>query len=227
MRCVSVPGLPPFTGGVVGSLSYDSVRGLERLPASARDDLGNAGRRRRLLRHRGRLRPPPAASRHRREPRPGARGPHRARGARPGGTAHPGDLRAARRACPRRRALSPRRLARPLERPRASQPRGSGVRRAGPRRRKRRSRAGRSSRSSCRDVSSGDSPGILSRSTGPCGRSIPRRIISTCARGSGRSPALRPRCSCASATDASRPGRSPGPDRAARRTPRTTGSRAS
>src|SRR6185436_3425901 len=40
MRCVSVPGLPPFTGGVVGSLSYDSVRGLERLPTSARDDLG-------------------------------------------------------------------------------------------------------------------------------------------------------------------------------------------
>jgi len=40
MHCVSVPEVPPFPGGVVGSLSYDSVRGLERLPASARDDLG-------------------------------------------------------------------------------------------------------------------------------------------------------------------------------------------
>ena len=35
-----VPGLPPFSGGVVGSLSYDAVRALERLPGAARNDLG-------------------------------------------------------------------------------------------------------------------------------------------------------------------------------------------
>ena len=40
VRQVSVPDLPPFSGGVVGSLSYDTVRALERLPAHARDDLG-------------------------------------------------------------------------------------------------------------------------------------------------------------------------------------------
>ncbi len=38
-RPVSVPGLPRFTGGMVGYLSYDVVRHLERLPALAKDDL--------------------------------------------------------------------------------------------------------------------------------------------------------------------------------------------
>ncbi len=38
-RAVSVPGLPRFTGGMVGYLSYDVVRHLERLPALAKDDL--------------------------------------------------------------------------------------------------------------------------------------------------------------------------------------------
>jgi anthranilate synthase component 1 len=33
-------GLPPFTSGVVGYLSYDAVRRLERLPDSCVDDLG-------------------------------------------------------------------------------------------------------------------------------------------------------------------------------------------
>lgn len=37
---VSVPGLPRFQGGAVGYLAYDMVRHMERLPASARDDLG-------------------------------------------------------------------------------------------------------------------------------------------------------------------------------------------
>jgi len=32
--------LPPLTGGLVGYLSYDAVRRLERLPSTARDDLG-------------------------------------------------------------------------------------------------------------------------------------------------------------------------------------------
>ena len=32
--------LPPLTGGLVGYLSYDAVRRLERLPSLARDDLG-------------------------------------------------------------------------------------------------------------------------------------------------------------------------------------------
>ena len=36
---VHVPGLPRFTGGMVGYLSYDVVRHLERLPALAKDDL--------------------------------------------------------------------------------------------------------------------------------------------------------------------------------------------
>ncbi len=34
-----VPGLPPFTAGAVGYFAYDTVRGLERLPARAKDDL--------------------------------------------------------------------------------------------------------------------------------------------------------------------------------------------
>ncbi len=38
-RTVSVPGLPRFTGGMVGYLSYDVVRHLERLPDLAKDDL--------------------------------------------------------------------------------------------------------------------------------------------------------------------------------------------
>jgi anthranilate synthase component 1 len=33
-------GLPPFTAGAVGFLSYDMVRQFERLPATAKDDLG-------------------------------------------------------------------------------------------------------------------------------------------------------------------------------------------
>src|SRR5262249_18992250 len=39
-RQARVPGLPPFSGGIVGSLAYDAVRALERLPIRARDDLG-------------------------------------------------------------------------------------------------------------------------------------------------------------------------------------------
>ena len=34
-----VPGLPPFTAGAVGFLSYDVVRQIERLPAIAKDEL--------------------------------------------------------------------------------------------------------------------------------------------------------------------------------------------
>ena len=34
-----LPGLPPLTGGMVGYLSYDAVRRLERLPELALDDL--------------------------------------------------------------------------------------------------------------------------------------------------------------------------------------------
>jgi anthranilate synthase component 1 len=39
-RAVPVPGLPRFTGGLVGYLGYDTVRHLERLPATAKADLG-------------------------------------------------------------------------------------------------------------------------------------------------------------------------------------------
>jgi anthranilate synthase component 1 len=38
-RPAAVPGLPPFTAGAVGFLSYDAVRQLEKLPARARRDL--------------------------------------------------------------------------------------------------------------------------------------------------------------------------------------------
>ncbi|MFB3816522.1 MAG: anthranilate synthase component I [Candidatus Methylomirabilales bacterium] len=38
-EAVAVPGLPRFTGGLVGYLAYDAVRHLERLPATAKDDL--------------------------------------------------------------------------------------------------------------------------------------------------------------------------------------------
>ncbi len=37
-RAVRLPGLPRFCGGAVGFLSYDLVRRIERLPATARDD---------------------------------------------------------------------------------------------------------------------------------------------------------------------------------------------
>jgi anthranilate synthase component 1 len=40
VRPVRVPDLPRFTGGLVGFLGYDAVRHLERLPATAADDLG-------------------------------------------------------------------------------------------------------------------------------------------------------------------------------------------
>jgi len=39
-RAVAVPGFPRFTGGLVGYLGYDTVRHLERLPATATADLG-------------------------------------------------------------------------------------------------------------------------------------------------------------------------------------------
>ena len=39
-RAVAVPGLPRFTGGLVGYLGYDTVRHLERLPSTATGDLG-------------------------------------------------------------------------------------------------------------------------------------------------------------------------------------------
>lgn len=37
---VSVPGLPPFSGGAVGYFGYDAVGWFERLPRRAEDDLG-------------------------------------------------------------------------------------------------------------------------------------------------------------------------------------------
>jgi len=40
LRTPHVPGLPPFTGGLVGYLSYDVVRRLEKLPSLAPDELG-------------------------------------------------------------------------------------------------------------------------------------------------------------------------------------------
>ncbi|WP_374112013.1 anthranilate synthase component I [Pseudonocardia sp. TRM90224] len=39
LRSEPLPGLPPLTGGMVGYLSYDVVRRLERLPEHAVDDL--------------------------------------------------------------------------------------------------------------------------------------------------------------------------------------------
>ena len=35
-----IPGLPPFTAGAVGYFAYDAVRQIERLPESAKDELG-------------------------------------------------------------------------------------------------------------------------------------------------------------------------------------------
>ena len=40
LRSPRLPGLPPLTGGLVGYLGYDVVRRLERLPATAPDELG-------------------------------------------------------------------------------------------------------------------------------------------------------------------------------------------
>ena len=40
LRSPRSPHLPPLTGGLVGYLSYDVVRRLERLPSTAPDDLG-------------------------------------------------------------------------------------------------------------------------------------------------------------------------------------------
>jgi anthranilate synthase component 1 len=40
LRSPRHPGLPPLTGGLVGYLSYDAVRRMERLPSTAVDDIG-------------------------------------------------------------------------------------------------------------------------------------------------------------------------------------------
>jgi anthranilate synthase component 1 len=40
LRSPTVEGLPPFTGGLVGYVSYDAVRRLERLPGTPPDELG-------------------------------------------------------------------------------------------------------------------------------------------------------------------------------------------
>ena len=40
LKAAPHPGLPRFSGGGVGYLGYDLVRGLERLPGGPRDDLG-------------------------------------------------------------------------------------------------------------------------------------------------------------------------------------------
>ncbi|HLZ38819.1 MAG TPA: anthranilate synthase component I [Mycobacteriales bacterium] len=39
LRTSRLPGLPPLTGGLVGFVAYDAVRRLERLPATAPDEL--------------------------------------------------------------------------------------------------------------------------------------------------------------------------------------------
>jgi anthranilate synthase component 1 len=39
-RPVAVKGVPPFSGGLVGYIGYDSVRFFERLPQRAADDMG-------------------------------------------------------------------------------------------------------------------------------------------------------------------------------------------
>ena len=39
-RAPDQPGLPPFHGGIVGWIGYDTVREIERLPAVPHDDLG-------------------------------------------------------------------------------------------------------------------------------------------------------------------------------------------
>ena len=40
LRSPRVPDLPPLTGGLVGCLTYDAVRRMERLPSTAVDDIG-------------------------------------------------------------------------------------------------------------------------------------------------------------------------------------------
>jgi len=40
LRSPRVPELPPLTGGLVGCLTYDAVRRMERLPSTAVDDIG-------------------------------------------------------------------------------------------------------------------------------------------------------------------------------------------
>ena len=39
-KAARLPGLPPFTAGAVGFLSYDAVRQIERLPSLTKDELG-------------------------------------------------------------------------------------------------------------------------------------------------------------------------------------------
>ena len=39
-RSVTIPNLPPFTGGAVGYFGYDMVRAIEEIPDTGRDDLG-------------------------------------------------------------------------------------------------------------------------------------------------------------------------------------------
>ena len=39
-KSVTMPNLPPFTGGAVGYFGYDMVRTIEDIPDTVRDDLG-------------------------------------------------------------------------------------------------------------------------------------------------------------------------------------------
>ena len=39
-KSVTIPNLPPFTGGAVGYFGYDMVRTIEDIPDTVRDDLG-------------------------------------------------------------------------------------------------------------------------------------------------------------------------------------------
>src|SRR6188474_1384098 len=39
-KSVTLPNLPPFTGGAVGYFGYDMVRAIENIPDTGRDDLG-------------------------------------------------------------------------------------------------------------------------------------------------------------------------------------------
>ena len=65
-RAPTLPELPPFHGGIVGWMGYDTVREIERLPAPPPDDLGFPDAVCSLAGQRRRVRPlPPAAVPHR------------------------------------------------------------------------------------------------------------------------------------------------------------------
>ena len=210
-HAAEVPGLPRFTGGAVGWLSWDAVRLFERIPDRHAPSDAPMASILFLPLHRG-LRPRAASA--------SCSSLMPSRGARPPGTMPARCSTAWRRICAgtgEPPLLGPRPCPRDppfQEAPSFGRPCG------GPRST---SRPGTSSRWSSPGARPCHAPSIRSPSIAPYVWSIRLPTCTTSRRVTGPSPGLRPKCSCGWRTDAWRRGPSPGPSRAAPWWRRTNG----